>query len=426
MTTTEGSLKEVSSTQSFHSIFRVVVIGTALRILLFVSGYHDTVATRLELVTPITSFKRAREGLFLAENELSPYSGDTLHQSPLVLALVWLSTLCLGEVGPIVLSIVIDCLFACALMYTWRTHWAWLDLQKKNMVGRTPKVLQRDPETCETYPTIAAAFYMFSPYTLLTCVALSTGMLGNVMNLAAFAFALHGWTAVTTLCIAVATCLSPYSVILLPAAYLIVDASKKKKSNNSSTSVTSVATVLVMFGVWLISLLLKASDLSPNVGLYWYYFLEIFDQFRDFFLCVFNFQLLLSAIPLTVRFRDHPTVLFTALVGLVGIHKSYPTVADTSLTLWFLTLWPHLFPYMRYRFIICCMLITTSILGPIFFNGWVWTGSGNANFFYAITLVHSVANILCVIDLLNSHCRREFDLAMGVLSPMQNVDIRLI
>ena len=36
--------------------------------------------------------------------------------------------------------------------------------------------------------------------------------------------------------------------------------------------------------------ILEVRDLQPNLGMYWYFFTEIFEQFRAFFLFVFHFQ----------------------------------------------------------------------------------------------------------------------------------------
>lgn len=51
-------------------------------------GYREAAGSRVEVVTPITDFARIREGSFLWSFGASPYAGDTLHQSPLVLALL--------------------------------------------------------------------------------------------------------------------------------------------------------------------------------------------------------------------------------------------------------------------------------------------------------------------------------------------------
>ncbi len=49
------------------------------------------------------------------------------------------------------------------------------------------------------------------------------------------------------------------------------------------------------------------------------------------------------------------------------------------------------------------------VLGPLFFNSWVYAGSGNANFYYAITLVWTVSQIMFVVDLIYAYIRREWE-----------------
>ena len=56
-------------------------------------------------------------------------------------------------------------------------------------------------------------------------------------------------------------------------------------------------------------------DLTPNIGLYWYYFLEIFDHFREFFLCVFNLSVLACATPLIIRLRCETLVCVDACIA---------------------------------------------------------------------------------------------------------------
>lgn len=48
---------------------------------------------------------------------------------------------------------------------------------------------------------------------------------------------------------------------------------------------------------------LTLSDLSPNVGLWWYFFVEMFDSFRDFFLGVFWLHVTSYVAAMTIRLR---------------------------------------------------------------------------------------------------------------------------
>ena len=51
-------------------------------------------------------------------------------------------------------------------------------------------------------------------------------------------------------------------------------------------------------------------------------------------------------------------------------------------------------------FLAFSMLSYAASLGPAFLHLWMYAGSGNANFFYAITLVYSLAQIILVADAL--------------------------
>jgi phosphatidylinositol glycan class U len=128
-------------------------------------------------------------------------------------------------------------------------------------------------------------------------------------------------------------------------------------------------------------------DLTPNVGLWWYFFIEMFDSFRAFFLGVFWLHLSSYVGGLTIRLRQQPLFVITTLLGIFAVFKPYPSISDTSLYLAMLPLYRHVFPLMRYTFLASATVLYATFLGPAFYYLWIYAGSGNANFFYAITLV---------------------------------------
>lgn len=128
----------------------------------------------------------------------------------------------------------------------------------------------------------------------------------------------------------------------------------------------------------------------------------------------------------------------TTLMGIISIFKSYPSVADLALYLALLSLHTDIFPRtllipfpshprlpsphsvffflvgmlmvgMRYVFLAFSMLSYASLLGPAFLHLWIYAGSGNANFFYAITLVYSLAQIILVGDALYAMVRVDWE-----------------
>lgn len=89
---------------------------------------------------------------------------------------------------------------------------------------------------------------------------------------------------------------------------------------------------------------LLVPDLTPNVGLWWYFFIEIFDSFREFFLGVFWLHLAAYVGALSIRIRHQPLFVIASLLGVFAIFKPYPSISDASLYFALLPLYRHLFP----------------------------------------------------------------------------------
>ena len=64
---------------------------------------------------------------------------------------------------------------------------------------------------------------------------------------------------------------------------------------------------------------------------------------------------------------------------------------------------------MRYNFFAVSTMLYATLLGPAFYHLWIYAGSGNANFFYAITLVWSLALSIIVGDSLFAVLRDEWE-----------------
>lgn len=50
-------------------------------------------------------------------------------------------------------------------------------------------------------------------------------------------------------------------------------------------------------------------------------------------------------------------------------------------------------PDLRNTLLVMCMLLCSSFLAPVFWQLWIYAGSANANFFFAITLAYSTAQV---------------------------------
>lgn len=81
-------------------------------------------------------------------------------------------------------------------------------------------------------------------------------------------------------------------------------------------------------------------DLQPNIGLFWYFFTEMFEHFRTMFLITFQMNAtVLYLVPLSLKLRKEPLLLATVLIALMSIFRSYPSVGDVSFYLALLPLW---------------------------------------------------------------------------------------
>ena len=90
--------------------------------------------------------------------------------------------------------------------------------------------------------------------------------------------------------------------------------------------------------------ILMVPDLRPNIGLYWYFFTEMFEHFRSLFIASFQINVsLLFVIPLALRLRKDPMLLAFSYLAIDAIFKSYPCIGDVGFYLSLLPLWRHLF-----------------------------------------------------------------------------------
>jgi phosphatidylinositol glycan class U len=115
----------------------------------------------------------------------------------------------------------------------------------------------------------------------------------------------------------------------------------------------------------------------------------------------------------------------------MSVFKSYPSWGDAALHLAWLPLFTELFTCtylsfwlvgdtnvsltddffhldLRYTFLVSLVYTFASALAIVFYHIWIVLGTGNANFFFAITLVHALGQIMLLIDSIYAVLRREF------------------
>lgn len=295
----------------------------------------NVLSDRVEIATPLSSHKRLLEGLFLYERGISPYDGGVYHQAPLLLVIF-------EFLPPVLVYTALDLLNA----YNLSTIAARLSLPS--------------PRFRKTDGYQVAVTYLFNPFTIVSCLGTSTTLFTNAAIIQAVTSASTGNAFGAMFAISLGTYFSMYPALLLPPLVLYWAQSKPAK-----LQLKTVMSLLAVFSVSLVTLVListvlvgdlwqfltscygaqiTVTDLTPNIGLWWYFFIEIFDAFRSFFIGVFWIHLIGYVGAFTVRLPEQPLFVIVALTGLIAIFKPYPSTSDVSLYLGMLPLYKHVMP----------------------------------------------------------------------------------
>lgn len=162
-------------------------------------------------------------------------------------------------------------------------------------------------------------------------------------------------------------------------------------------------------------------DLQPNIGLFWYFFMEMFDHFRLLFLYTFQMNAtVLYLLPLAFKLRNTPMLLLTILTGLTAVFRSYPCVGDVAFYMALIPMWRPLSKFMSHNFIVAGTFLVTSVLAPVVWHLWIYSSSANANFYFGVTLVFATAQIFLITDLFFANIKRQFCLKNGTTFKLED------
>lgn len=441
-------------------------VGALVRVALYsLPSLSSVLDGRVEITTPVSSFKRMQEGLFLyttksISNKLNVYDGDVFHQSPLLLALF--STVKSFNLSLQVPYLLADLLAAFGIYII------------------ASKISKSTGTKWESFPPwAAAAIYLFNPFSLLSSIAQSTNVFSNTLIILSTAAALTNSAVLSMALLALATIISLYPLVLVPPMIaialsyptvmtgpIVIEHGGKSigsKGSELSSSVEAdskiissstekeseldefiqlapfsenlfipacwaklVVGYLLYVGIFLYLSFLTAGsnwkfldsvyspiifleDLTPNIGLWWYFFVEMFTYFRPFFIAVFQLFVAGFSIPITIRFISYPLYALVAVIGIVTTFKSYPEVGDLGLYLSFWALLKPILSQVKYKLVVVLTLLYASALAPTFYHLWIYLGSGNSNFFYAITLVYALGISISLSDSTWTALRLEYD-----------------
>ncbi|OSD07401.1 PIG-U-domain-containing protein [Trametes coccinea BRFM310] len=371
----------------------------AARLLLAFAPLPDALKYDQQLSSPLTSYSRLREGIYLFQHGIDPYSGGAFRHSPSLLSL-FSTVLPLTPYTSPILWTAADAVAAWALVRIWRLRTG-------------AKETSRDGQI--------AALYLLNPYIFLPSLALSTSSIESMLCLLAVMFACRGRASAALFALACLVQLSlpavllaapiilltvtrPVSRLALPQPY---HAQWKRiipllaEFVGYTALLTFASTVVCGNWLWVEKTwgaTLTLPDLTPNPGLWWYFFTEMFDHFRPFFLMVFSVHLLIYIAPLCIKFQHDFLYATFLLLGVQALFKPYPTLSDPGLFLSMFSIFPEIYPYLRHPIVTALIHLHASLLLPLFNSLWLRQGTGNANFFYASTLVFGMGNGAALMD----------------------------
>uniref|UniRef100_A0A8C6L3I0 Phosphatidylinositol glycan anchor biosynthesis, class U n=1 Tax=Nothobranchius furzeri TaxID=105023 RepID=A0A8C6L3I0_NOTFU len=395
----------------------LLVVAVTIRAALYRSSLAEVIAERVEVVSPITAWKRVIEGLALLDLGVSPYSGDVFH-----------------EVGDPHIKY-LSCYQAMTAFVSA------LGVRKQKFALEADRYPQdcleliRSPKEMLYIPLKVAMFYLLNPFTILSCVAKSTCGLNNAVISLFILTTIKGNALLSAVFLCLATYQSIYPLTLCAPAMLYLMQRQYIPVNYRRASFwwfvvqylfmylgslfVLICLSFFLLGSWdylpsVYGFILSVPDLTPNIGLFWYFFAEMFEHFRLFFLCVFQINVFFYTVPLSIKLKDHPVFLMFMQLAVISIFKSYPTVGDIALYMALLPVWSHLHRFLRNIFLVSCVLLACSVLFPVLWHLWIYAGSANSNFYYAITLLFNVAQILLVSDYFYAFLRREHHLIHGL------------
>ncbi|XP_051118992.1 uncharacterized protein LOC127243152 isoform X1 [Andrographis paniculata] len=429
------------------------IASVIFRLILSYFSKNLNLSTRPEVSTPITSLRRLAEGYWLKHLSMSPYSGSMYHGSPLLLSILGPLTdkKIDGQLSYLLCSLVsVIADFTSAILIRATGH-NLVTAQSRNLKALGLNKLFQDIEILPS-GDIAALVYLWNPFTVISCLGYNTSPVENLFIILSIYGASSGKIPLAAFGWVIASHLSLYPLILvIPVVFLIgcgLDAPPKtlcvqsklkgekgrsadhgesksltdKLTKDSSISWKRVILFFLWASLWASYLLilcavsmkdhgglgemfkrtygfiLTVKDLSPNIGVLWYFFAEVFDFFRNFFLIVFHVNIMFMILPLAIRLSHRPCFLAFVYLAISAVLKSYPSIGDSALYLSLLMLFVNELSEMQFSFFLFCGYVGVSLLSPIMHNLWIWRGTGNANFYFATAIAYTCFQIILVVE----------------------------
>ncbi|XP_051173018.1 phosphatidylinositol glycan anchor biosynthesis class U protein [Leptopilina boulardi] len=403
-----------------------------IRFLLMKPRYQEIISDRVEVSTSLNSWKRVTEGVHLRNFGIDPYSGDLFHETPLCLEAFSLMQKFLNDTFLKLFFIFTDFTTAWLIAATAKNYFTEVVKREKEEIKINKIEKNRQYPILPERPSMphVAAVYLLNPFIILNCVGLTTTVFTNFL----FSLALYSmikrsiFFSCLTISILTLQGLYPATLMVPATIYILRDKNENEKFISIMKIIFIFFTILsllfyisyIIVGSFsfienTIGFILTVPDLRPNIGLYWYFFTEMFEHFRWLFIASFQINVnLLYVVPLALKLRRDPMLLAFSYLAIAAIFKSYPSIGDVGFYMSLLPLWKHLFQHMQQVFIVGCFMLFCTAFAPTVWHLWIFSRSANANFYFGVTLAFAIAQIFLLTDILFASVKREFAMRHGL------------
>lgn len=376
------------------------------------------------------------EGIYLQNHGISAYEGDVVHQPPLLL-LMWSYLLKLTNGDATYYHLALEFILLISLfIFCGSTFNYFLSIQHRNKssVHDSSKHLLLKEIDLQKFQALSVIWYALNPYSILISAAQSTSVVYNIVFLWINLSVCRGHLLLAAALCAVGCYIRIYPGYLmfpvLAAAYIQYPNPSKgiisRLSNLLLPLVTFIGSISIL--LWISYIIqnhdwsfltsvywntITITDCTPQMGIFWYMFVEMFDHFSEFFTWVFQLLIFTIVVGLTIKFNRNPLYICLVISFIINVLQPYHNIGELGLLISILPMWSHLLKQTRMLFISSCCLLTALILSPLFHYIWLQPGTGNANFYFAASLVHAFGQVILITDLLNAYGKYEFFLHHG-------------
>lgn len=220
-----------------------------LRCWLIHLDFWNILANRVEIATPLNSWKRLIEGVYLYDHKINPYDGDSFHESPIMLLVFHFFLRNVPYLLPLIFTL-LDLITAHLLYRTAKGFVrVIMSCQEKlasssELAEESKDMLLKETQLEETSEYVLSV-YLFNPYSVLNCVGMTTTVVQNLLLAAALCGAANGCGIIACIFLALATHQALYPVLLIvPIAMILAEI------NNGCNKCSYIRTLLAFILSW--------------------------------------------------------------------------------------------------------------------------------------------------------------------------------